>query len=500
MANTSYVIKSGDTLSQIAAANNTDIKTIQGLNPSITDPNKISAGATLNLPGQNVPSNLGTGGGKAPAGMEYGPSGQLQPISTTPAPTTVPTPPAITPITNPITPPSTSTTGTPAPVLPTPTAPVAQGAYLQGAQSAADTAQATLQAKYDQEVKDLQTQIDASKAKIDGYNELESNDIMTNIKTLTAPFQAQYESDQESLLSVNENFQANQQLTEELSNLLDQGNAIIAQTKGLPVASTVLNSMVNKTMSDVAARASVIQAVMAARNSQISVAENMIDRGVAAINADRKDQLDYYNTLMTLTESKKGDEQKNLLSLTSDQKTYVQAQIASLQSKADQTQKNADALKTAMQDPDTALAYGQAGVTLNDNPAQVNAKLATYAYSKELSDLSQKMASAGYTALVGSQKAPAGMQTVTVQDSKGVSHSYYTQAKATANTAADQKAQEQADIASMSSSLHTKLGPDGYINPKDWLYAKQQWVSGGYSAADYDAIFGVYKNPNDTYN
>jgi hypothetical protein len=48
MAN--YIIKSGDTLSKIAAANKTDIATLQKLNPNITDINKIYAGANLNLP------------------------------------------------------------------------------------------------------------------------------------------------------------------------------------------------------------------------------------------------------------------------------------------------------------------------------------------------------------------------------------------------------------------------------------------------------------------
>jgi murein DD-endopeptidase MepM/ murein hydrolase activator NlpD len=45
-----YTIKSGDTLSAIAAANKTTVSDIMKANPSITDPNKIYAGASLNLP------------------------------------------------------------------------------------------------------------------------------------------------------------------------------------------------------------------------------------------------------------------------------------------------------------------------------------------------------------------------------------------------------------------------------------------------------------------
>jgi murein DD-endopeptidase MepM/ murein hydrolase activator NlpD len=45
-----YTIKSGDTLSQIAAANKTTVAALQAANPSIKDPNKIYAGASLNIP------------------------------------------------------------------------------------------------------------------------------------------------------------------------------------------------------------------------------------------------------------------------------------------------------------------------------------------------------------------------------------------------------------------------------------------------------------------
>lgn len=39
-----YIIKTGDTLSQLAATYKTDIATLQKLNPQITDINKIYAG------------------------------------------------------------------------------------------------------------------------------------------------------------------------------------------------------------------------------------------------------------------------------------------------------------------------------------------------------------------------------------------------------------------------------------------------------------------------
>lgn len=56
--NNTYQIKSGDTLSGIALRNNTTIGELLKLNTGITDPNKIFAGATLNLP--TVKTNMQT--------------------------------------------------------------------------------------------------------------------------------------------------------------------------------------------------------------------------------------------------------------------------------------------------------------------------------------------------------------------------------------------------------------------------------------------------------
>ena len=54
MQSTPITIASGDTLSGLAATHGVSVKDIMGANPSITDPNKIAAGATLNIPKPTV--------------------------------------------------------------------------------------------------------------------------------------------------------------------------------------------------------------------------------------------------------------------------------------------------------------------------------------------------------------------------------------------------------------------------------------------------------------
>src|SRR5438067_11610580 len=45
-----HVVTSGETLGQIARDNNTTIKEIQAVNPTITDPDKIFAGQVILIP------------------------------------------------------------------------------------------------------------------------------------------------------------------------------------------------------------------------------------------------------------------------------------------------------------------------------------------------------------------------------------------------------------------------------------------------------------------
>ena len=53
------VVNQGDTLSKIAADNNTTVEAIMQANPNITDPNVISAGQTLNMPGGTIFNKAG---------------------------------------------------------------------------------------------------------------------------------------------------------------------------------------------------------------------------------------------------------------------------------------------------------------------------------------------------------------------------------------------------------------------------------------------------------
>lgn len=68
-----YIIQRGDTLSSIARQHNTDISTLLRLNPQLSNPNRIVAGASILVP---APSNRpNPGPGRPPSGPGQPPSG-----------------------------------------------------------------------------------------------------------------------------------------------------------------------------------------------------------------------------------------------------------------------------------------------------------------------------------------------------------------------------------------------------------------------------------------
>lgn len=57
----------------------------------------------------------------------------------------------------------------------------------------------------------------------------------------------------------------------------------------------------------------------------------------------------------------------------------------------------------------------------------------------------------------------------------------------------------KSDIVDMSKVLISYTGQDGYINPKDYLNMKREWVNAGNSSESFDKSFSIYRNPKDKY-
>lgn len=203
------------------------------------------------------------------------------------------------------------------------------------------------------------------------------------------PFREKLEMKERERLFVEENFEANQKLVNELDTLLSEGNSLIRQAQNLPVAQRVVSARTNQAMRDVAARAGVLEAVISARNGQITQAYTMIDRRVAAVEADRRDNLLYYETLLNFNE-------QGLLKLEKEDQQLASKEIELLQGDFERTQATADYIKELMIDPESAQFVADAGVTLNDSVEEINAKMAAQTGRMQVEETKQAYIGAGY--------------------------------------------------------------------------------------------------------
>jgi len=225
----------------------------------------------------------------------------------------------------------------------------------------------------------------------------------------------------------NENYNIAQALTTRLTDLMTQGNETIAQVKGVTGLAGIRNPRITEATNAVTAAVGVVKAGLDAANGQMGQAQQQLQLATQTITAAFTDQIDYYKSLNNFYESMASDASAKTVQLTKDERTYLDSKIDDLTAQRDRIQQTSDLVQKAMMDPDTALAYATAGVTLNDTPEQISTKLASYGYSKELADTSKDMAEKGYTALV-SGNAPAGSEVVSVTDSQGKVKTYYKKA------------------------------------------------------------------------
>lgn len=271
------------------------------------------------------------------------------------------------PITSPV--PVTDIAPGSAPTLPEPTASSVQESYMGSI--AGDVLK--YRNAIDTTLNNETTRLDAEIAK----KEKEQQQILDKQGELTEPFREDLENKERERLYINKNFEDNQKLVEELDSLLTEGNELIRISKGRAVANTVLNQSVNKTMADVQARAGVIQAVMSARNGQIAQAENMIDRSIAAITADRQDEIAYYDTLLNLNNQK-------LLSLDTESKNIAIEKRNLAYNDLAKAEETASFIKKLMISPDTAKFMADSGVSLNDSMDVIKEKMGKEATRVEL--------------------------------------------------------------------------------------------------------------------
>lgn len=336
------------------------------------------------------------------------------PTNGTPGAAATPTaPPA--PISNPVPPPSASGTLT----LPQAQAPAVADQFNTSLAATIAAQQAQLQQALQAQQQNYQTQIDALKQQSSDALNMENMGLSSEQSTVaaeTAAKQAALDAEQKQF---QENYDARQKLTDQLSTLLTTGQQVIQQMQGTTGLASIMNPRVSQTMTDVQAQAGVITATLSAMSDQIGLAQNQLQSATAAISSIYNDQINYWQNVISFYNDQQKQDNAQISNLTNDQKTYIDAQIQTLQDNIAQTQSTATLVQKAMLDPSTALTYAKAGVTLNDTVEQINQKLAVQAYAQEKADTANQMSTNGYTT------TPNGTPPVPIVDSQGNTTNYY---------------------------------------------------------------------------
>lgn len=379
--------------------------------------------------------------------------------------------------------PASSLTPTPAPDLPVPKASTIQAEYMTSLTENADKRRAALDKRLTTDKKEADKEIVRL--------EKEQKDLLEkDIKPLTTPFRADLETKERERLYVNKNFEANQKLTDELDTLLTQGNNLIKYNQGLPVSARVAGARADRAVQDVAARAGVIEAVMSARNNQIGQAYNLIDRSVAAITADRTDQLSYYETLLNLNESK-------TLRLDTESKRIAEEQVTLMKGDLERAEKTADYIKELMISPEHAQLVADSGITLNDTIPDINKKLAEATKRQEVIDLSNELAVKGY------KPATAGTPGAQAYEVGGKKVYFTPPPKETTGggdgvvVRSGGLTYTRQDYSEDAISLENSRGGDGWVDPAVYLSLYEAWIANGGIINDFLTKFPPknYVNP-----
>lgn len=242
---------------------------------------------------------------------------------------------------------------------------------------------------------------------------------------LTEPFREDLEREERERLGTDEVLSEQRGLLDELDQLLTEGNELIRQQKQVTGLAAIRNPRVQQTMDDVAARAGVIEAVVSLQNTYLSNAYQSIDRTINNITQDRQDRLNYYNTILELAN-------RDIVELTQESRNIAEKQTSLLEYDMSKAQETVDKVKELMIDPASAQLMAQAGVSLNDDVATINAKMSQAQYANEIREMSNEFTAEGGVAVADPSSVPQE-QLRSFTDSEGQVH-YYKMPKETTST------------------------------------------------------------------
>ncbi len=351
--------------------------------------------------------------------------------------------------------------------------------------------------------------------------------VMKEADPLTQPFREDIEKSERERLKVEENFFANQKLTEELDRLLTESIEMTRklQTQKVPgLAGLQQSGRMVKAQETAQGRIAVVEAVMAARSNQIGAALNFIDRTTESIKADRQDRLGYLESLFNFYETTRTEAGAKVFNLTKDQKAIIEKQTKLVEDDLARAEKVSDMIRDLMlKDPRMAA---ESGIGLGDTEEEIVKKLAQWEYTEETRTVKNTASEKGMRELSSAEITNLPFDRVfTYTDSRGneihfeipLDTGKWTMQKVDENlyrvnadtgeaelvvrgTPKPPKAPSSTEVKkvqvnTMFSKLDSIKGKSGYISTTNWNEAKRAWVAEGLASDDFIKQFSTFINP-----
>jgi len=374
----------------------------------------------------------------------------------------------------------------------TPQAPNVQNSYLNSVGSNLTTSRANLENEYTKRISEIDKQKETYQKQLDditGFQELALEDV----QSLMTPFRANLENTERERFKIEENYFANQDALSELETLYNGVKADTESMTGRTSGGGIWAGRLQKSIETANGRIGILQAVMSARSNQISTATNLIDRSVSAINADRQDQLTYYNGILDFYKTQKSDIQGLLKTAIGDKQDIIKSQLGFLENDMKQSEDVANKVKELLLNPDNAKMIQESGISLADSVEEINKKMADWqiAHPEEVANMIKQYPDANIQPTDTIEIATAKLKNSKIYQQE-TRLSGGGSGGGTGRITKNQQSQ-------IEQNLLSQLGGDGFVSPDDYAAAKQDWIQAGGSPSDFDTKFKDRRNPDNNY-
>jgi len=285
--------------------------------------------------------------------------------------------------------------------------------YIESQNEQIANMQITIDNQRNEQLQRIQEDKQQTQQELNDYRNSQQEAIQKEGDIATREMEMKLSETQKEITRMDEAYKQKQVFVDQLMQLTTQGNALIASQKATTGLSAIRNPRVNETIANIAAQAGTIQMGISAQENNMTQTQNQLSIVTTAITNTFKEQLDYYKTLEDYYDSRSVETGNKLIKLTDAEQDFINTTIDTLQKKIDRVQTNADTFKQLFINPETAVEFAKAGITILTPQSEWGTKLKYASDQQEIIDFNKDMILKGYTP-VGVNTGQAGLTSVNV--------------------------------------------------------------------------------------